>query len=60
MHGRVEVLVYLLGVAALGLFVGMWPVSSPIGFLAVVAYLVALRLTGVFVRRLAAKRRERS
>ena len=51
MTNRIEFILYLLGVAGLGLFLGLHPVKSALSFAAVVAYLIALRLLGVFARR---------
>ena len=48
---RIELVIYLLGVAALGLFVGMYSLKSAGGLVAALGYLLALRLVGVLVRR---------
>ena len=55
---RIEFVIYLLGVAALGLFLGMYPVKSAGALVAAVGYLLALRLVGVLVRRAVGTRQD--
>ena len=46
-------MIYLLGVAALGLFLGMYPVKSAGALVAALGYLLALREPRAFAVRLA-------
>ena len=50
-RNRIEFAIYVLGVAALGLFLGMYPVSWAGGLVVALGYLLGLRLVGLLVRR---------
>ena len=55
---RIEFVIHLLGLAALGVFLGMYPVKSAGTLVAVLGCLLALRLIGALVRRAIGARRD--
>ena len=57
MQRSAQFIVYLLGVAALGLFLGVRPVNTALGVAAVFAHLIALRHLGLLACRVSARKR---